>query len=184
MAIPYLDIFQKVGKEQNLDYLLLAAICSRESGFGRYLTPPGPGGTGDSGHGHGLMQIDDRTWGVWLASHDWPSPYTNITKGAQLLVSNMAFFNAPTPVPGLSDGHLVHCYPHAAQVRGVEPGFYTEPRPVLDSQTRLMMAVASYNTGIGNVLVSKAVGVNIDWTTAGGNYSQDVFNRMKELENE
>jgi hypothetical protein len=40
--------------------LLLLAICDRESGGGEYLQPRGPTGKGDGGHGHGLMQLDDR----------------------------------------------------------------------------------------------------------------------------
>ena len=57
----------------------------RESGAGLYLVPPGPAGTGDSGHGRGLMQLDDRTWEAWLEENDWTDPATNILKGASIL---------------------------------------------------------------------------------------------------
>ncbi len=40
------------------------------------------------------MQIDSRTWGDWLASHDWTDPYTNVRKGAEILASDMDYFAA------------------------------------------------------------------------------------------
>lgn len=43
-----------------VDALDLAAIMDRESRGGEALEPKGPAGTGDGGHGLGLMQIDDR----------------------------------------------------------------------------------------------------------------------------
>lgn len=38
----------------------IAAVMDRESGGGELLTPKGAAGTGDRGHGRGLMQLDDR----------------------------------------------------------------------------------------------------------------------------
>jgi len=62
-----------------IDPFLLCAIIERESGSGVYLSPPGPGGTGDNGHGRGLAQIDDRSHGAWLSANDWTNPEINIT---------------------------------------------------------------------------------------------------------
>jgi soluble lytic murein transglycosylase-like protein len=45
---------------QDLDVALVLAVVERESRCGDALTPKGPGGTGDLGHGHGLGQFDDR----------------------------------------------------------------------------------------------------------------------------
>lgn len=77
---------------------LVAAICWRESRGGSVLSPPGPTGTGDNGHGRGLMQVDDRTWGTWLACHDssgmplWQIAGENLTKGAEILRSALTLF--------------------------------------------------------------------------------------------
>lgn len=74
---------------------LLAAVCDRESRGGLALTPPGPGGTGDSGHGRGLMQVDDRFHVGFITASDsagrhlWRQPSYNILYGAQLLRSNL-----------------------------------------------------------------------------------------------
>ncbi len=63
--------------------VLLAAICNRETAGGttRWLTPPagGAAATGDSGHGHGLMQIDDRSHAEFCAGDDWKDPYKNFS---------------------------------------------------------------------------------------------------------
>jgi soluble lytic murein transglycosylase-like protein len=73
--------------------LVLGAIMDRESGGGRYLSPPGPAGTGDMGHGRGLMQIDDRDRppfpgrAAFIAGDDWKDPAKNILFGARILAS-------------------------------------------------------------------------------------------------
>ncbi len=66
---------------------VLAGIGSRESGWGLFLTPQGPAGTGDNGHGRGLMQIDDRCHQGFTRSGDWRDPAKNIEYGAALLKS-------------------------------------------------------------------------------------------------
>lgn len=55
-----------------LDPVLVAAIMDRESLGGDALKPKGPTGTGDAGHGRGLMQLDDRTFSSF-ASATWPN---------------------------------------------------------------------------------------------------------------
>lgn len=89
---PYAQIIAEAADEFGLNTLILAGLLEWESGFGANLTPPGPGGTADGGHGHGLAQIDDRTWGGWLATHDWTDPRTNIRKGAEILADNLKRF--------------------------------------------------------------------------------------------
>jgi hypothetical protein len=72
---------------------LLAAVCDRESRGGLALKPLGPAGTGDFGHGRGLMQVDDRFHPGFLVASDsagkhlWKLPAYNILYGALLLRS-------------------------------------------------------------------------------------------------
>ena len=82
----------KAGTAWGVPFSLLAAICDRESRGGEALRPPGPGGRGDAGHGHGLFQIDDRTWGTWLATHEWWLPEVNADKGASILATSLREF--------------------------------------------------------------------------------------------
>lgn len=57
---------------------IVAGIGSRESAWGLALNPRGPGGTGDQGHGRGLMQIDDRYHKDFINSGLWRNPQENI----------------------------------------------------------------------------------------------------------
>jgi soluble lytic murein transglycosylase-like protein len=74
---------------------LLAAIMDRESLGGEALTPKGPKGTGDHGHGRGLMQIDDRWHKTFLAAkaddgtYLWQDPTFNVMYAAQLMRRNL-----------------------------------------------------------------------------------------------
>jgi hypothetical protein len=85
----YFDAFDSAALAVFLDgpYDLydLAAICDRESCGGLTLRPKGPAGTGDGGHGHGLMQIDDRSYPEFCSGEEWKDPTLNILKGAMVL---------------------------------------------------------------------------------------------------
>ncbi len=74
------------------DAMDLAAICDRESRGGEALRPQGPGGTGDGGHGRGLMQIDDRWHKDFICSGLWSKPEFNIFYAAGLLLQNWNIF--------------------------------------------------------------------------------------------
>lgn len=89
---PFAGFILASARKWRLDPWKLAGVLARESGFGAYLQPPTPAGKGDNGHGHGLAQIDDRTWGAWLASRDWTDAATNIDKGAEILSTELARF--------------------------------------------------------------------------------------------
>uniref|UniRef100_UPI001CC961A4 transglycosylase SLT domain-containing protein n=1 Tax=Hyalangium versicolor TaxID=2861190 RepID=UPI001CC961A4 len=84
-ARQYARAISKAAKASGVDALLLAAVLEQESNFGATLTPPGPAGKGDKGHGHGVGQIDDRTWGAWIASSRWWDFETNATKAGRIL---------------------------------------------------------------------------------------------------
>lgn len=80
---------------------LLAAVLDNESRGGDVLSPPGPGGTADNGHGRGLMQLDDRApsasrsdlehelWttirGPTVDTPAWQFAAANILAGARIL---------------------------------------------------------------------------------------------------
>lgn len=136
---------QKHGVPESLIY----AHMSRETG--------GHNIRGDGGHGRGLMQIDDRSWGEWLAAHDeGMDPESNIDKGAEIIRSNVDWWDRHQDLlPQLAD-----------------PAF------------RLRCAIASYNCGAGNVLRALKAKLDIDHFTAPpkpgepGNYSADVLRRQ------
>lgn len=177
-AQPYAPIILRVSREEGVDPNLIFGLGDRETlwGTSRYLDQPGPAGRGDGGHGHGLMQIDDRSWAPWLASNDWTDPYTNVKKGVRILKGKKAFFEGRSSVANLTDGSTVVIGSASASRLKVAPGTYKDPRPLMNSAL-WSAAIAAYNTGEGNVLRALAVGKSPEYTTAGGDYLTDVSAR-------
>jgi hypothetical protein len=126
---------------------LLAGVMDRESRGGDVLSPRGPAGTGDVGHGRGLMQIDDRPY--HLTEDD---PRYNQKEAARSVV-RMDFIESgdwADPVKNIAFG--------AAHLR-----FY------YDQADSLPAAIAAYNAG-PKALTAR----DPDSVTTGGNYSRDV----------
>jgi hypothetical protein len=86
--------------QQGFPIAVIAGIGSRESHWGLLLNPPGPSGTGDFGHGRGLMQIDDRAFPQFTSTGKWKDPRENILFGCQVLADNRAFMQRKTNLQG------------------------------------------------------------------------------------
>jgi hypothetical protein len=81
---------------------VIAGIGSRESHWGRLLSPAGPSGTGDLGHGRGLMQIDDRFHIPFINSGKWRDPRENIQYGInEVLAKNYDYLDRNTNLQGI-----------------------------------------------------------------------------------
>ncbi len=172
---PFANILLRVGEEQGVDPFLLAAIVQRESDWD-------PNVLGDSGHGHGLSQIDDRSFGPWLAANNWRDPYTNLTKGAQVLKSKLNFLTGTSSVmdgttPLVKNGVIYYRGTAATRYGFTNGTTLPDPRPLTGDQLN-QAAIAAYNTGELNALRSIAAGRSPDMTTAHGNYSSDVLAKM------
>ena len=156
-AGPYVDSIIQASQEYGVDPTLTYAIGAQESGWGTYLTPKGPGGTGDNGHGHGFMQVDDRTWGDWLATADWTDPLTNIRKGLEIFTTQRQ--------------SLIDAYTD-------EKGNVTIPQADLDQ-----LAIVAYNHGVSGALKNAQNQAPYDTGTTGGNYSTSVLQHQQSLLN-
>jgi soluble lytic murein transglycosylase-like protein len=167
-AVKYVPIINQVSNETGVPASIIAAIMWRESMFGLALTPPGPTGTGDGGHGRGLMQIDDRYWTNWLAQNDWTDPYTNIKQGALIWQQKRNFFMSQ------GSGTVNITAGQAAKLNAVS-GPYPDPRPIYDDAALNQAATAAYNAGEGGVLAALAAGMDPDLMTTGKNYSNWVL---------
>lgn len=99
---PYLADIKLACSETGEDPVRFAALILRESGAGEFLTPKGPGGTGDGGHGHGLCQIDDRTWGPWLRANDWQKPLVSFRQGCLILRNDRSYLKSLVSMPGVA----------------------------------------------------------------------------------
>lgn len=140
----------------DIDVSTLAAIIDRESLGGDALKPKGPAGNGDSGHGFGLGQIDDRTHGGFLAARFWDGvrlwqePTFNILYAARLLRSNLNATGGDLPLA------------IAAYNCGLK-------------RARWMLAEK-----MGLILSESHRVAVLDSATANGNYLSDVLRRIKE----
>jgi hypothetical protein len=128
---------------------VLMGICSRESQFGLLLDQEGKG---DNGHGHGEMQIDDRSHGRFCASGKW-----------RTLADSLDYVHRAVIVP-------------AFNYLGERFDLFDE------NYERLFWAtVAAYNCGPGNVFRALQTGQDPDVRTTGRDYSQDVRRRAREV---
>ena len=126
---------------------VLAGIMCRESegGLSRHLDRAGPAGRGDSGHGHGLMQIDNRSFPEFCNSDAWPDPDKNIAFGARVLRDKRRYLASKSIGWALSDDDLERA------------------------------AIAAYNAGEGWIWRAIQAGQDVDTVTAHNSYSREVL---------
>lgn len=131
-----------------------AALIYRETHFGWApgYTPKGTSrGTGDGGHGRGLCQIDDRTWGDWIKHNDWGDPLTNMRKGLSVLRDTKGYLRSLVSMPGV------------------------------DKSTFLRCVLAAYNCGPSNARKGLIHHGDPDHFTAHGNYSAWILAKAGDL---
>ena len=185
----YADAILKVAADYRLSPFLLAGFMEQESDYGRALTPPGPTGTGDGGHGRGLMQIDDRAHPEFIAKVGadgkplWQDPDQALRYAVGVYRSAVTFLSQRPATPTV----IVKIGDYVTQF-GVLSGTYRDPRP-LAGDALVQAAIAAYNTGVGNVLKAVAAGRPPDLTTTGRKlangtilkYTDSVTARMASL---
>lgn len=126
---------------------ILAGIDSRESGFGLLLDSDG---LGDQGHGHGEMQIDDRSHTAFCASGLWRD-----------LAASLEYDHKGVIVPNFNE-------------LGNRGDLFDDGQGGIDYGALFWAAIAAYNCGAGGVLAVLEAGEDVDARTTGGNYSADV----------
>ena len=88
------ETVEKLVLESGYDAPLIAGHVSRESGWGYFLDPQGPTGTGDNGNGHGLWQIDHRYHREFVKTGKWKEPLACGRYGCNLLNKNERLFES------------------------------------------------------------------------------------------
>jgi hypothetical protein len=85
----YETLVMEAAEDFDIQPSVIGGVGSRESLWGLILNPRGPAGTGDGGHGRGLMQIDDGAH-EFARTGNWQNPKANIRYGCDLLADNRA----------------------------------------------------------------------------------------------
>jgi hypothetical protein len=146
------DMKEELGPEWMM--WVLAAIDSRESHFGALLDRQG---LGDHGHGHGEMQVDDRSHGPFCATGKWRD-----------LGASLDYIHHNVIVPAFN-----YLMDHWDDLQ-TDPG-------LTDYQEAFWDAIAAYNEGAGNALRAEQQTGEADARTTGGDYSKDVRARALAL---
>jgi hypothetical protein len=161
-ASRYGGLIERVATLTGLRPSLIAGIGSRESGWGQALTPKGPEGTGDfverrylRPHRHQPMPEDGLGFGRGLMQIDYDAHVFARTGPWREPLENIRY---------------------GASVL-VEARGFLRKRAALGGAGLLRAALAAYNCGAGNVLRALRQGVDVDFYTAGRDYSRDVLDR-------
>jgi hypothetical protein len=161
-ATKYKAVIDAAAAQSGLSAALIGGIGSRESGWGLTVKPAGPGGTGDLAARRaptqfraGPMPPDGLGYGRGLMQIDFDSQELARTGNWQDPEQNI----------------LAGCK--------ILKGFrdLLQHRTSLTGAELIRAAVASYNSGPGRVLTAIQSQQDVDFFTAGRDYSRDVLNR-------
>jgi peptidoglycan hydrolase-like protein with peptidoglycan-binding domain len=161
-ATKYKGSIDAVAAQTGLQPPLVGGIGSRESNWGLALKPAGPGGTGDFAQRrfptqfrNGALPPDGGGYGRGLMQIDFDAQEFARTGNWQ------------DPVQNIQTGCKI-----LASYRDL-----IGRKTSLTGVALLQAAVAAYNSGPGHVLSAIQNGQDVDFFTAGRNYSKDVLNR-------
>jgi len=161
-AAQYRAVIEEGAGRCEVQPCVIAGIGSRESHWGLALQPPGPGGTGDFGkrrhparYRRGALPPDGGGFGRGLMQIDYDAHA--FARGGEW----------PDPHANILYG---------CQVLDEATAFLRR-KTELTGRSLLRAAIAAYNCGPGNALKAHRAGRDIDYYTAGRDYSADVLNR-------
>lgn len=162
-ASQYRQIIERASAAYDLNVDLIVAMGSRESRWGLALRPPGPGGTGDHSSRPTLR-----------AGRTGPKPPDGGGFGRGIMQIDYDWHefartgNWKDPQANIEYG----CNQLA---KGI--AYFQSKYPSKPEMRVLQFAVAGYNCGNGRVKQAIDSGKDVDFYTAGHDYSKDVFNR-------
>ncbi len=149
----WIDAFKQAARTFDFPVEVLMGIASRETNMRNII--------GDSGHGHGLMQIDDRSFGGWCRSGAWKDVNQGVPKGALVLSDKRQ---------DIVNGKGKSLHVGSKRFTGAN---------VTDAQL-LRISIAAYNSGL-RAYMNFSLSGNPDVGTTGHDYSADVLNRSEQF---
>ena len=161
-AARYGVLIDRIAGETGLQPSLIAAIGSRESRWGLALSPEGAAGTGDP------------------APRPWSRPHRTAAMPPDGLGFGRGLMQIDYDAHGFARTGPWH--EPLANIRYgcsvlIEARSLLRKRTTLSGRGLLRSALAAYNCGAGNVLRALREGVDVDFYTAGRDYSRDVLHR-------
>lgn len=153
---------ERIASRTGLLPAVIAALASRESGFGRRVDPAGPAGTSD------------------FARRPWPHP----ERQGDLPDDGLGFRRGLLRID-----HDRHAFARGPAWRDAEANLrfgadaVGAARRILRQRTSLApggclrAAIAAWNAGLGNVMRALREGLDVDTATSGRDYAQDVLDR-------
>ncbi len=164
-------LFTKAERAHGLPPGILAAVASRETNTVDKV--------GDYGHGRGLMQIDDRSHGLWLREHGVPgfvAAVTHAEKDENGKLTGKTIIDKPGDggKPNVADaidraGGLIKSGLAAGRAHGVAEG------------DLLKFALSAYNAGESGASSGFKLHGDSDYNTTGKDYGHDVLRRWREM---
>jgi len=199
----YADIFLTVGVRTGVSPLLIDALTRRESYYGEFLRPKGPGGTGDFTPRPKKKRPIIVAPGVTVKEEDgafvlYPPGHPEMGWGYGLLqwdyisfAHEIANLDWKDPLVNIEIGikdifmgkiRFFRLPENAVELKKYTTNEHGQTIGGIDEDLFVRAAVAAYNTGEGNVSRSLRAGRDIDSTTADGpdadkdgDYSRDVI---------
>lgn len=142
----------------------LWAIASRETN----LNPLYLKKKGDNGHGHGLMQIDDRSFAQWCMRKNDEGVFLWQVARECILMGAAVYREKRQDISRLLGKGSFNFKRRA----------HTINDNAVSAEDSIALPIASYNCGAGGALMGFKEG-NIDKYTTGADYSEDVLRRAK-----
>ena len=90
-AAGWLPYYEAAAKAYGFTPSLLLALTSRETNCRNII--------GDGGHGHGLGQIDDRSYPAWCATSRWKDPEVSLHMAAYVLSRKLHEIQVSPSIP-------------------------------------------------------------------------------------
>lgn len=146
----WLGYFRESASTYGFPVEVLLALASRETNMRNIV--------GDGGHGHGVMQIDDRSYPEWCRSGTWQNVKAAIDKGASVLDGKRK--------------QVVEGQGKDLKVAGTS--FHGQPGLSADDIQRIM--IAAYNSGLWAYYSFSTRG-DPDLRTTHRDYSADTLKR-------
>ncbi|HVN80404.1 MAG TPA: transglycosylase SLT domain-containing protein, partial [Terriglobia bacterium] len=160
-ATQYKAVVDQAATQFNLPKGMIGGLASRESRWGLALTPRGPGGTGDR---------VPRAPNPSLRAGPLPSD-GGFGRGLMQIDYDAFPFARTGSWQDPRENILFGCKVLSDYRQLIQSKTHLEGRSLLKA------AVAAYNCGPGRVLTALQKQIDVDFFTAGRNYSKDVLNR-------